>query len=460
MFFKPGFMIAAPSSGSGKSMLTAGLMAAFAGKITVQGYKVGPDFIDPMYHSAATGRPSINLDPWMLSPEQNRSSYIQYAEPADLCITEGMMGLFDSTGSDPLGNSSAGMVNLLKLPVIFVIDCSKMSGSAAALIHGFNNYYPGIKISGIVCNRVGSPKHERLLHDAIGTLGIPMIGSIPNLKDLSIPDRYLGLYTVAEREKEITEYLEKLKIIIRTYLDLDKLFEIANSAGFLEDEPIKQIVKGEQKVRIAVARDNAFCFYYEENLRILEAAGAEIVFFSPLKQENLPKNCQAIYFGGGYPEIYAESLSSNHTLLHEIRNFASHGRPIFAECGGLIYLTEGITGYDGDFHPLAGLVPGTCRMQEKLILGYRTGIPLHENWLYPKNTPVKGHEFHYSVWNNPSPEKAFLQISSPVAGSESTTEGYLDNNIIASYIHVHFGQNFQLAQNFVNKAAEFINESD
>ncbi|MHC1770605.1 MAG: cobyrinate a,c-diamide synthase [Flexilinea sp.] len=460
MFHKPGFIIAAPNSGSGKSMVAAGLMAAFAEKMTVQGYKVGPDFIDPMYHSAATGHPSINLDPWMLSPDQNRDSYIRHAATANLCITEGVMGLFDATGSNPLENSTAGIANLLKLPILFVVDCSKMSGSAAALIYGFNNYHPEIKISGVIFNRVGSPKHERLLRDAIGTSGIPVVGFIPNQENLFIPGRHLGLFTVAERENEVTGYLNKLKIVIKSCLDLDRIFQMAENAGSLADETVGFAKREDRKVRIAVARDKAFCFYYEENLQILETAGAEIVDFSPLENERLPQNTQGIYLGGGYPELYAEQLSSNKPMLNEIRAFARRGCPIYAECGGLIYLTEGLTDFDGKSHSFAGILPGSCRMQKKVILGYRTIIPQKENWLLPDNLPVRGHEFHYSAWDNPHLERAFLQISSPVKGVESKNEGYAEDNVIATYIHIHFGQNLQLAGNFVHAASLYLDKTE
>ncbi len=354
-----------------------------------------------------------------------------------------------------------------------------MSGSAAALIHGFHTWSPEIRLSGVICNRVASVRHERLLREAVEQTGVPIVGMVPNQKDLVIPSRHLGLFTVTERESAVAEYIAALKPVIRAGIDLPLLLQVGETAAPIPvsnppqviavndgpadtapkefpQSPRDNTITNRRKVRIGMAYDQAFCFYYESNLQLLREAGAELVLFSPMTEEKLPDDLQMLILGGGYPELYAQHLAENHSMLESIRAFAAQRQPIYAECGGLIYLTEGIHSEDGVLHPLTGILPGVCHMQKKLIMGYRTIRALYENWLFPPETAFRGHEFHYSVWENPRPEGAFLETRSARTDEPPAVNGYAKNNILASYVHIHFAQNPLLAQNFIRKAQETL----
>lgn len=453
----PRLMIAAPASGSGKSLVASGLMAAFARKGPVQGFKVGPDYIDPMYHSAATGRPARNLDTWMLPHETVRRGFVRASRGEELSIIEGVMGLFDGYDSSPLNGSSAEVARLLGAPVILVIDCARMSGSAAAVAHGFHTFLPEVCLAGVICNRVGSERHAAWLREAIERLGIPVLGCLPRLPNLQVPERHLGLFTVAERPDAVRAFLSAAADAMQQYLDLSAIRALAESAVDMEWPGLPgETLAPAPDVRLAVAEDEAFCFYYEDNLDELRRAGAEIVPFSPLKDERLPPDIRGIYLGGGYPELYAAQLSANRSLLDEIR--AAHQRhlPIYAECGGLMYLTEGIHLPDGcrasrdtgDF-PLAGLIPGWCNMGARLNMGYREIETLQPGLFGPAWQTLRGHEFHYSAWENPAPEKSVYRISPRNNGDQSRLDGFVQGNLQAAYVHLHFGQNPQLAENFV-----------
>lgn len=285
----PRILIAAPASGSGKSMVASGLMAAFSRRMTVQGFKVGPDYIDPMYHSAATGRPSRNLDTWMLPHETVLQSFARASQSADLSIIEGVMGLFDGYDASPFNGSTAEVARLLNAPVILVIDCARMSGSAAAIAHGFHTFVPDLSLAGVICNRVGSERHAEWLKEAIERIGLPVLGLIPRLPDLQIPERHLGLFTVAERPAAVRDFLTAVADIMEQYLDLSAIESLAKQSAPLacEREPLP-VSTEISTIRLAVAQDEAFCFYYEDNLDELRRCGADIVPFSPLKDEHLP----------------------------------------------------------------------------------------------------------------------------------------------------------------------------
>lgn len=447
-FTKPGFLIAAPQSGSGKSILTMGLMAAFREEYRVQGYKVGPDYIDPMYHTAACGRPSVNLDAWMLSKDQIRSTYVRHAQDADLCITEGVMGLFDGFEADLLRGSTAEIAMTLGLPIILVIDCSKMSGSAAAIIHGFNSYAKGIQIAGVICNQVGSEKHLQLLNDAIAPLGLPVLGFVPKIKKLTIPERHLGLLIPEEQKDSLSEYLEIAKQVVQDSINLPQLYEISQSAAKLKIPPSAPIIAAKKKVRLAVARDKAFCFYYPENLERLRDAGAELSFFSPLEDSALPKDIQGIYLGGGYPELYTDQLSANEPLRKAILSFAQSDGLIYAECGGLIYLLETFVGKRERKIPMCGVIPGFSVLSPKLTIGYREITPLSRNWLITEGMCVRSHEFHYSSCSGLPKDKYFVAMTSAL-GQTLGPDGYASGRVIASYNHIHFGQDTRLVENFI-----------
>jgi len=448
MLKSPRVLIAAPASGSGKSMVASGLMAAFSRRMNVQGFKVGPDYIDPMYHSAATGRPSRNLDTWMLPHEVVRQSYARASQGADLSITEGVMGLFDGYDSSPFNGSTAEVARLLRAPIILVIDCARMSGSVAAVAHGFHTFVDETRLGGVICNRVGSERHAEWLKEAIERIGLPVLGLIPRLPNLQIPERHLGLFTVAERPAAVRDFLEKCADAMETHLDLHAIQSIAEKADPLDIVPVDSIPEGNSHVRLAVARDEAFCFYYEDNLDELRRCGAEIVPFSPLQDKRLPPDISGIYLGGGYPELYAAQLSANQSLCAEIRAARTKDMPIYAECGGLMYLTEGIHLPDGDF-PLVGILPNWCGMGSRLSMGYREVESLHAGLLGEAGLHLRGHEFHYSHWENPMQGQSVYKISPRNNGDSPRLDGFSQGNLHASYIHLHFGQNSHLTQNLV-----------
>lgn len=451
MEYFPRVMIAAPSSGSGKSVIASGLMEIFSRQTCVQAFKVGPDYIDPMYHTAATGRSSRNLDTWMLSPQAVMRIFFQAAQGASLSVIEGVMGLFDGYDSDPYNGSSAFLAILLKCPLILALDCSSMSGSAAAVVHGMNTFSNSLHLSGVICNRVGSESHGQWLKKAIEEYtSIPVLGLIPNLPALRIPERHLGLFTVAENPSKAKEFLGRAAIALSQHLDLDRILAIANSAPPLSipNELAVNKPASEPIVRLAVAQDEAFCFYYEENLELLRRAGAQIIPFSPLKDECLPEDVDGIYFGGGYPELYARQLNQNGRLKKQIRDCIRQQMPVYAECGGLMYLTDGIICDQGRI-PMVGALPGWCELSDRLTMGYRDVVTLQPTLLAGSRVRLRGHEFHYSHWQTGHTQTAAYQISSRYANPEPELEGFASQNVLASYIHLHFAQNPQLAQNFV-----------
>lgn len=456
----PRLVIAAPSSGSGKSMIASGLMAAFARRLTVQGFKVGPDYIDPMYHTAATGRPARNLDSWMLPHATVLRGFLQASQGADLAIIEGVMGLFDGFDTSPLTGSTAEIANLLSAPLILVIDCARMSGSAAAVVHGFHTFMPALRLSGVICNRVGSDRHAAWLREAIERLNLPVLGCIPRLPNLQIPERHLGLFTVAERPEAVKDFLNAAADAMEQYLDLSAILSLAGQAVRLEAEPEAPVPIQDRQaaIRLAIAADEAFCFYYEDNLDELRHAGAEIIPFSPLSDKHLPPGISGLYLGGGYPELYAAQLSANHSLLTEIRSAHRRSMPIYAECGGLMYLTEGIHLPHGDY-PLAGILPNWSRMADHLNMGYRE-VEIHQPGLFGlAGDRLRGHEFHYSQWDNPAPHQSAYRVSPRHQGSPPRLDGYVCGNLHAAYIHLHFGQRANLAGNLVQICRQWQNQS-
>ncbi|MDR3577504.1 MAG: cobyrinate a,c-diamide synthase [Anaerolineaceae bacterium] len=446
----PRIMISAPSTGSGKSVITTGLMAAFSNQFPVQGFKVGPDYIDPMYHTAATGRPSRNLDAWMLPEDRVQAIFLRADQNASLSIIEGVMGLFDGYGSDPLIGSSAGIAALMKIPIVLVLDCSEISGSAAAVVHGFNSFCDPIRLSGVICNRVGGEQHGQWLKEAIEARNpVPVLGCIPRLAELQIPERHLGLFTVAERQDAVKELIDQAQRTVEKYLDLERILKIANAAEPFPGMPEPEPPQAAACIRLAVARDEAFCFYYEDNLDELRRCGAEIVPFSPLMDEHLPEGISGIYLGGGYPELYAERLSQNSLMCTQLLTCIQQNMPVYAECGGLMYLTEGIRTSQASYS-LVGAVPGWCEMSERLSMGYREVQLSGSSFLGEAGSKLRGHEFHYSRWQSDVAQNlAPYSILNRKPDKGSWREGYSKGNLLASYIHIHFSQNPLIGKNIV-----------
>ncbi|MDW8217837.1 MAG: cobyrinate a,c-diamide synthase [Acidobacteriota bacterium] len=452
LFHAPRLIIAAPSSGSGKSTVATGLMAAFAQRLRVQGFKVGPDYIDPMYHTAATGRPSRNLDAWMLPPEAVRRAFSQAAADAQLSVIEGVMGFFDGADAEPLDGSTAQIAQLLEAPVILVVDCACMSVSAAAVVHGFHTFMPKVSIAGVICNRVGGERHAAWLREAIERYGVPVLGCLPRLPDLTIPERHLGLLTVAERPQAVEKFLAAAREAMARYLDLEALLRLAESAPPLTPDASDVGASSASiewpPVRIGIARDEAFCFYYEDNLDALRRHGAETVFFSPLRDVMLPDDVSGLYFGGGYPELYAQYLSANAPMRAAVQAAHRQGMPIYAECGGLMYLAEAVD-VDGRAWPMAGLLPGVCQMATCLTMGYREVALARDGLLGRAGQRLRGHEFHYSQWEGRPADRPAYEVLPRQAAETPRAEGFAQDNLHASYIHIHFGQDQGLAASFV-----------
>lgn len=455
----PRLVIAAPASGSGKSTIATGLMAALAKDHAVQGFKVGPDYIDPGYHTAATGRISRNLDTWMVSHRQVKTTFARAAAGADLAIVEGVMGLFDGYEARTESGSSAEVAKLLRAPVVLVLDVRKMARSAGALALGCRDFDPELNVAGVICNNVGSERHAQWVTEAVESVGLPVLGCIPRSKGLEIPERHLGLHTAIERPAQVQEFLDCAAELVGRNVDLAKLWAIARQAPPIEAEEPPAVRPVTSPVRLAVARDEGFCFYYEDSLDLLRSAGAEIAFFSPLRDSALPEGAAGLYLGGGYPELYAAELAQNRAMGEAIRKAHGEGMPIYAECGALMYLTESITNLEGRAYPMLGLLPGRSLMQRRLKMGYRLVTARSDSLLLSRGEQVRGHEFHYSEWVDCPADLPYAYRVTPRRGEASRPEGFVRDNLLASYVHLHFAAHPALASNFVSACSRWARKT-
>ncbi len=451
-----GFLIAAPQSGSGKTTVSLAIMAALARRgVTVAPFKCGPDFIDPGYHRAVTGHPSINLDGWMCGEEFVRDTFLVHMDDQAVAVIEGAMGLFDGLGASSREGSSAQIAALTGAPVVLVVNARGMAASAAVLVKGFAGFDPQTRVAGVIFNNVGSEQHGELLREAVATHcpDILCYGCIPRDESLGIPSRHLGLVTAEDNPLSV-EFIGRLADIAERCLDLEGLsqLQIPPCPPFEKvGEHIPPLNKGGQGgISIAVARDAAFCFMYEDNLRLLKEAGAKITFFSPLNDAALPAGIHGVYLPGGYPELYAEALHDNVGMKESIRAAIAADMPVYAECGGFVYLTEGIDGSDNqpsaDF---AGVFPVRCRMlSRRKALGYRQAELTENIIIGEQGAVVRGHEFHYSeIGTMPEESRRCYEVSR--RGVVLGREGFRIRNCLASYIHLHFGSNPDIAVTFV-----------
>jgi cobyrinic acid a,c-diamide synthase len=446
-----GFLVAAPSSGAGKTTVSAGLIAALRQRgLRVQPFKCGPDFIDTAHHTRLAGRASHNLDTWMLPPEANRKIFAAACHDADVALVEGMMGLFDGIGGEGEEGSSAEIAKLLSLPVVLVLDASAAARSLAAVVHGFQSFDPKVKIVCVVLNRVANAGHAELIAQALRKHDRNLlVGWLPHDGQIEIRERYLGLQT-AEEGSWSGERLERLASLVEAHLPLDGLLERcqlqrpsweAPSARAMEDRPI----------RIGIARDHAFSFYYEAGLDELRRRGAELVEFSPLSGARLPGNLDALYFGGGYPELYADVLSSNEGLRAELREFAAAGKLIYGECGGLMFLGREVITRDGKRWPMAGLLPLSIQMTDSLVhFGY-VDVHFQESGIAPANTRLRGHSFHCSRIVDEGEVRKTTEVHYSLSGLKRR-EGFASGNVFASYIHLHFAAHPGFAAHFLSLA--------
>lgn len=450
-------VLAGTHSGCGKTSVCLGLLRALARRgLRVQPFKAGPDFIDPGLHAAAAGISSHNLDTWMQPEGALRALFARHARTADVVVVEGAMGLFDGRGGADESGSTAHLAKLLGLPALLVVDAASQARSVAALALGFSRFDPDLRLAGIILNRVGSARHEAILREALAT-GVPVLGCLRRDATLALPSRHLGLVTAADIGADsaaLEHILEALADWVEQGVDipalLDALPELDRSAFPAEEAAPAPA----SPVRIGIARDRAFCFLYEENLRLLEAAGAEPVFFSPLADAELPPGLGGLYLPGGYPELSAPELSANASLRAQMRAFCASGRPVWAECGGYMYLLESLTDTAaGAVHPMCGVLPGRAVLRKKrAALGYREARTLLPGPFGPAGTAVRGHEFHYSEYEGEPGQPAYALTASD--GAE-TLDGQAVGNILGGWLHVHLASNPQAAQAFVDAARRY-----
>jgi cobyrinic acid a,c-diamide synthase len=445
-------VIAGTHSGVGKTTITTALIAALTRRgLRVQPFKVGPDFIDPGFHEVASGRVSRNLDGWMLSRQANLEIFGRACADADFAVIEGTMGLFDGRSPTTEEGSAAEMAKWIEAPVLLVADASAMARSAAALVCGFEEFDSRLDLAGVLFNKIGGKKHADLLREALAAYcrSTP-VGFLPRDANIAMPSRHLGLKLACE--SLTAECLDGMVAWIEENVDLDGLVKLAREHSPELDIALSPLgPRAASIARIGVARDAAFCFYYRDNLDLLARCGAELVEFSPIADSDLPPGIDGLYLGGGYPEIHAARLSQNQPMLQAVRRFAQAGAPIYAECGGFMYLTEGIVEIGGQEHVMAGLFPTRARMQSRLAsLGYVQPEAENSLWLRSGES-LRGHQFRYSMMD-PMPQAVARAYQSPA-------EGYRVHSVLGSYIHLHFLSCPGFAERFVEHCARWHSRS-
>ncbi|WP_407309327.1 cobyrinate a,c-diamide synthase [Desulfosporosinus sp. SB140] len=448
----PRIVLAGTHSGVGKTTLATGLMAALNRRQRpIQGYKVGPDYIDPSYHTAATGRPSRNLDRWLLG-ERLPSVFVQSTEER-WAVIEGVMGLFDGMSGTAGFGSTADVAKLLNAPILLIVDASSMSRSVAALVHGFKTYDPEVSLQGVILNRVKSTAQEKILREALSELQVPVLGVLPKETSLHLPERHLGLIPVGEGGL-LEGFIDTLSKLITDHIDLDQVERIMLSAPNLNRSVFANTNPGAHsqpsqgdKFRLGLAWDEAFLFYYQDALDLAERLNGTIVPFSPLHDHSLPENLDGIFLGGGFPELHLKELSRNTLFLNSLRAYAASGKPLYAECGGYMYLGRSITDFEGQELPMADLIPMKAEMTKRLQgIGYRRGIFRKDNFLGPRGTVVQGHEFHYSKVTYEADVPAAYELFK--GDQADRMEGYAQDNLIASYLHLNFAGHPELLEHW------------
>lgn len=443
-------LVAGTHSSVGKTTLTLGLIMALARRgLRIAPFKAGPDYIDPTLHALAAGRPSRNLDVWLLDEPALRGVLRRGMQAADIGVIEGVMGLFDGIGAGQDG-STAALARTTQSPVILVLDVAAMSGTAAALVLGCQRLQPGVSLAGVVLNRVGGDVHARATAEAIfAATGLPVLGSLPSDHAVALPERHLGLVPANERSLA-HGVLDRLARIVEERFDLEAIIRIARSASALAAPPTTVPVE-KRSARIAVAQDRAFGFYYQDTIDLLGECGAEVVPFSPLSDAALPEGTDGVYLGGGFPEQFAGELSSNDAMRRALQAHGASGRPIYAECGGLMALGQSLTTFDGERFEMFDMLPlASCMQNERLSIGYCEVEALRPSVLMDTGQRVRGHEFHWSVADSPPAELAAYRL----VGSDRL-EGFLSRtgSVLGSYVHLNLAGAPALAQRFVHACA-------
>lgn len=448
-----GLVIAGTQSGVGKTTVAMGIMGALRSRgLRVAPFKAGPDYIDPTYHAAAADQPSRNLDTWMLPPSVLLESYSRAAARADVAVIEGVMGLFDGrSGEDEVG-STAHLAKLLSLPVVLVVDAAAMARSAAAMVLGYRQFDPELKLCGVILNNLGSAAHYNAARSAIERqAGVPVLGGLFRDPTLALPDRHLGLVPAAEHQSATV--LAAAREAVERYTDVGAILTLAaegeNAPTAGDQEPILPL----GRVPLAIARDEAFSFYYEDGLDILRAAGADLLPFSPLRDPALPAGCRGVYIGGGFPELYAEQLSANLRLHEDLQKAARRGLPIYAECGGHMYLGRELTDAEGRTHRMACVTPTVSSLAgTRLTLGYRVARACRSGPLFRLGDTVRAHEFHLSTAAPAEPSTACWEIVEPPLGPS----GYAQDSVWSSYLHLHFGAAPEAACRFLETCGDTV----
>ncbi|MDS9999584.1 cobyrinate a,c-diamide synthase [Listeria cossartiae subsp. cayugensis] len=435
-------LIAAASSGAGKTTVTLGIMHALKKRgLRVQPFKVGPDYIDTNYHQAITGVASINLDSFLIDDDAMLAALFQkHGETADISVIEGVMGLFDGLGIDRDNASTSFIAKCTKTPVILVVDGKAISTSAAAIVDGFNRFDPELEIAGVIINRVASENHFSLIKGAIERYtDVPVLGYLPKNAAVALPERHLGLVP-QEEMTELEAKWELLGDLIAEHVDLERLLEISKSSEDLIGESLDIAMPDFSGFQVAYALDAAFHFYYQDNLELIRSTGATLIPFSPLEDMEVPE-ADFIYIGGGFPEVFAERLAKNSRMRKSILAAHEKGIPIYAECGGLMYLGSALE-MDDTQYDMVGVFSGISKMTTRLRkFGYCTAEPLKDTLIGKKRTAIRGHEFHHSVFE--TTETPCLQLSKKRDGEivKAWQGGYQKGNTFASYLHIHFYQN-------------------
>ncbi|TVM00854.1 MAG: cobyrinic acid a,c-diamide synthase [Candidatus Brocadia sp. WS118] len=455
----PRILIAGTHSGVGKTTITLGLMSALKDHgYRIQGFKVGPDYIDPSHHTTLTERPSRNLDTWLMSRDVCLELFEHAFSGSNIAVIEGVMGLYDGCLDGTELGSTAHLAKVLNVPAVLVMDAKGLSRSAGAIVLGYKHFDREVKIEGVILNRVRSERHYTSLKKSIeSTCNIPVLGYVPFDEEIILPERHLGLVPSVEQELSKSAY-QKIGKLLSATVDIDKLVNIASSTGDLSafKKTVFTETHEQYNFRIAVSMDEAFNFYYQDNLDLLELYGVELTYFSPIYDKYLPADIDGLYIGGGFPELYASILAANTTMKESIRKAHKNGVAIYGECGGMMYLLEQMVDFKKKTHEMCGILKGTTKMENKRQgLGYITVQAMYDNLLCKKGDKFKAHEFHWSSLQVPE-DTRFAYAISKCDDNKPRSDGLIADRVLGSYAHVHFATNTNLVKHFLSMLSKRV----